>query len=141
VTADQNLVSDSPNLGENSPNLGEPYREYNQPINQPNINQPSKPEGAQAQAAPSPRAVVLVGRQTPLARRREPDFCYEQYADRYLDSYGLPYRRRDADFVQLASLRHRLGEKLVDELWLQALENYFATPQGSHTLADVCCRF
>jgi len=54
-----------------------------------------------------------------------------------------PYRHKRGDFVQLAQLRNHLGIRPRDSLpdWSQAVANYFATPQGQYSLADLCSRY
>jgi hypothetical protein len=55
--------------------------------------------------------------------------------------YGVPYGDSRADYVQLASLVKRLGDIITPEDWRLALINYFRTPQGKHTLADLASRY
>ena len=66
---------------------------------------------------------------------------YDRFSSRYETFYGLPYQSRKADFVQLAKLFQGLGEKLTVTAFEQALENYFKSELGNHTLADLAVRF
>lgn len=73
--------------------------------------------------------------------QRKPNPFYEAFAERYQQAYGCPYQNKKQDFVQLAKCREQNGEWLTTDRWLTALGNYFASPQGNHTLADFSSRF
>lgn len=75
-------------------------------------------------------------------RTKNPQF--RVFAERFLLVYGSPYLHKQADFVQQAQLRKKCEStnwELTDERWKQAVDHYFATNQGTHTLADLCTRF
>lgn len=69
------------------------------------------------------------------------DRLYQAYCAAYLEDYGLPYRKRVADFVQLNHLIKATSLDQVEAAWPRAISNYFETPNSSHTLADLCSRF
>lgn len=76
----------------------------------------------------------------PSAQRPRNEF-YELFAERYQQAYGCPYQNKKADFVQLAACQKQGGTWLTVEHWLTAIGNYFASPLGTHTLADLSARF
>lgn len=72
--------------------------------------------------------------------------CYALFCKirQSVGGYEAPYQDRKADFVQLAELFASCAKTnwvLSHERFAQAAENYFVTPQGSHTLADFASRF
>jgi hypothetical protein len=69
------------------------------------------------------------------------DRLYQAYCAAYLEDYGLPYRKKVADFVQLNHLCKAITLDRVEAAWSRAVANYFETPASSHTLADLCSRF
>jgi len=71
-------------------------------------------------------------------RRREDDPLVAAFRSAFTARYELDYQHKSADFVRLAQLRTQI-ESL--EEWQMSLRNYFATPQASHTLADLCGRY
>lgn len=79
--------------------------------------------------------------------KREPNPQLAYFDEKYLALYGIPCAHAKKDFVQLAHLRSECaGAKpdpweLTDERWRRAVDNYFASSLGSHTLADLCVRF
>lgn len=59
-----------------------------------------------------------------------------------LGGYGVLYQHKKADFIQLAKLKSAYnGNGALQQNWRRAIENYFSTPQTTHTLADLCTRF
>lgn len=67
---------------------------------------------------------------------------FDSFALAYQQSYHVSYRwKRPKDFAQFSELRRTASDDLTADRWGQALVNYFATPQSSHTLADLCVRF
>jgi len=69
------------------------------------------------------------------------DAFYSSFVTSYAQVYGCPYQNKRADFVQLAACRKKSGEWLTTDRWQTALVNYFASPLGAHTLADLSNRF
>jgi hypothetical protein len=65
----------------------------------------------------------------------------DQFKEAYIREYRLPYATRPADFVSLTRLYKSLGRSVVSDRWGLAVENYFTTPQGTHTLGDLAMRF
>lgn len=61
----------------------------------------------------------------------------------YLAKYGVPYRWRKGDFVQMADLRKLLdiGGKETPEGWKAAGENYLSTPKAMHTMAELATEY
>jgi hypothetical protein len=83
--------------------------------------------------------------EAPQAGLRPQEF-YELFAELYqkLGRYELPYRHKQADFMKRAALYadyKRMNLALTVDRVTRAARNYFATPQGKHTLADFCVRF
>lgn len=76
----------------------------------------------------------------PSAHRPENEF-YKLFTERYQQAYGCPYQNKPADFMKLAACRKQGGDWLTTDRWLIALGNYFASPLGTHTLADLSVRF
>ena len=79
-------------------------------------------------------------------RKRPKNDAFEQFCDGYLKHRSIPYVDRKGTtggFVQLAVLRKRLDlpVRASPDGWERAVANYFATPQGSYTLADLCARY
>ena len=66
---------------------------------------------------------------------------FQSFAACYEKAYACPYQKKDADFVQLAACQKQGGEWLNLERWNVALENYFASPMGAHTLAYFSANF
>src|SRR5262249_6376699 len=62
-----------------------------------------------------------------------------------IGGYEAPYQgKNDADFTNTQRLIRKCALKgwpLTERKFLFALKNYLATPQGSHTLADLASRF
>jgi Helix-turn-helix domain len=78
-------------------------------------------------------------------RGRSDDPAYELFAEEFKRRHEVPYMHKRGDFVQLATLRKHLG---VDKRappqewdWDKAVANYFASPNGAYTLADLCTRY
>jgi len=59
----------------------------------------------------------------------------------YEQSYGLPYPRKQADYVQLARTRKQYTQQLTVADWQLACTHYFESPLGCHTLADLATRY
>lgn len=82
-----------------------------------------------------------------VAQPRQPDPAYDRFVERYQAKYGVPYRpvkdQRTGDFTQLVALRRDLGLEPRAPIpdWDTAVENYLATPQKSHTLADLSVNY
>jgi hypothetical protein len=126
----------SENGTKSSPKIVPPYKEEPAQLTSP-INQPNQPQGEDAKKSANGSV-------------EEINWEYDQFCAAYESNYELPYAelggkkdkgRLSADFVQLARLRNRARDKLTPERWAIALKNYFATPQQSHTLADLSARF
>lgn len=78
------------------------------------------------------------------------DWMFKKFQEHHAAHYGIPFSRPSrrgrgndfgVDFVLMANLKSGLGEFLTKEIWQQACENYFATPQKSHTPAKLCEEF
>lgn len=71
------------------------------------------------------------------------DLAYEVFAEKFFSYRNIPYGRSTGDFVQLSKLRKQLqlGTKDIPGHWENAIDNYFQTPQGKYTLADLCVRY
>ena len=76
----------------------------------------------------------------PKAPVKKRDEAYEIFCSEFAEHRGIPYRGSKGDFVQLAALKKAFGTMVPPE-WSEAIHNYFSSPQGKYTLADVCCRF
>lgn len=64
------------------------------------------------------------------------------FEDAYQLTHQCPYKRKTADFVQLAALVRGMPEQwLTPERFIQAVQNYFSSDIGTHTLADLATRF
>ena len=79
-------------------------------------------------------------------RERKMDEAVEDFKTQYEKNREIPYgstNGKSGDYVQLASLRKRLNipSGASPKSWRQALTNYFATPQATYTLADLCVRY
>lgn len=77
-------------------------------------------------------------------QKAKKDEAYEIWCSEFAAQRGIPYQQgKKGDFVQLSHLREDLGlkGKVTPDRWLEAIHNYFKTPQGRYTLADLCCRF
>lgn len=72
---------------------------------------------------------------------RQTNPFYHYFVCAYEAQYDSPYRRGRGDNAQFAALRESLNGDLTPGNWKRACKNYFLTPQGSHTLADLCTRF
>lgn len=106
---------------------GNAYKEY-EPSIEPSI-EPFSPPSAQ------PETLALEKPSKPQ------DAFYSSFVTSYAQVYGCPYQNKRADFVQLAACRKQGGEWLTADRWQTALVNYFASPLGAHTLADLSNRF
>lgn len=71
---------------------------------------------------------------------RQPDPFYAYFQQAYENSYHCPYQNKKADFVQLANWKKQQGEWATLEHWQQAVDHYFASDLGNHTLADLSTR-
>ena len=71
------------------------------------------------------------------------DEAYEIFRAEFEEHRHVPYQQNKADFVRLASLRKALGcnGKGTPPAWVQAIHNYFESPQGKYSLSDLCSRF
>lgn len=71
------------------------------------------------------------------------DAAANLFAEVHQKNLGAPYPFKRADFVKLADLRkaHHIQARASPEGWESAIENYFASPLGSYTLADLATRF
>jgi hypothetical protein len=72
--------------------------------------------------------------------------CYALFVELWktVGGYEAPYQNKKADFVQLADLIKKYSAAnwpITQERFEKAARNYFATPQGAHTLADLASRF
>lgn len=72
---------------------------------------------------------------------RQPDPFYESFREKYEAIYECPYRSKKGDFVQLSDCRKQGGEWLTLPRWSKAVEHYFSSDLGNHTLADLASRF
>ena len=76
-------------------------------------------------------------------RERQEDPWYVVFKNAHDEKFKAPYQHQKADFVKLASLKKSLsltnGE--LPEKWGTACVNFFGSPMGKYTLADLCCRF
>jgi len=78
----------------------------------------------------------------PKKPARQPDQAYEIFASEFTKHRSVPYRKKTADFVQLADLRKAVPcEDGIPPDWIKAIGNYFGSPQGKYTLADLCSRY
>lgn len=84
-----------------------------------------------------------IGAKAPSRQPRKPDPAYETFCSEFVEHRGIPYRSKKPDFIHLADLRKSLQCNNGDEPrdWSAAIHNYFASPQGKYTLADLCNRF
>jgi hypothetical protein len=89
----------------------------------------SKPNGLEREDAPGSK------------KPRKEDPYYAEFGKAFKGVYEIPYKSSVKDFVQLAGAKDTYGEKFTLAEWLTACGNYFASPQGSHTLADLCARY
>lgn len=72
------------------------------------------------------------------------DRFYEIFAEHFLKQKEAPYANGIQDFVQLASCwkkYHAASWELTEERWTRGVENYFASDQHRHTLADLASKF
>lgn len=72
-------------------------------------------------------------------RGKPRDPYFEVFTERYSKEYGVAYLHKKADFVQLANCKRQVGPTLTD--WGTAVDHYFASEIGTHTLADISSRF
>lgn len=93
-----------------------------------------------ARVEPSIEPSIEPSSPTPSAQRK-PNPFYEAFAEHYQQAYGCPYQNKKQDFIQLADCQKKGGDWLTADRWLIALGNYFASPLGNHTLADLSVRF
>lgn len=66
---------------------------------------------------------------------------YEEFGKAFEARYEVPYGWKKGDYVQFAGLKDLYGEKFTLEEWVRACGNYFASPLGIHTCADLCVRY
>jgi hypothetical protein len=87
--------------------------------------------------------LALVTNETPKPRPPRPRNIYsDAFEDGFKLRYdGEPYQRQAFDFVHLNKLLKLHEGAIVMERWCKAISNYFLTPQGKHTLADLCCNY
>lgn len=83
-----------------------------------------------------------------VRKPRQPDKAFDLFREAYQAHYqGTPYlptdKQKKGDFVQLSTVRDGLGVANLEPPpdWGQACANYFATPQKTHTLADLCVNY
>lgn len=74
------------------------------------------------------------------------DEAYEIWCSEFAEHRQIAYRGKageKGDFVQLAGLRRQLeiGTREIPKNWKESIHNYFQTPQGKYTLADLCSRY
>lgn len=63
------------------------------------------------------------------------------FFERYVQHYGSKYQSKSGDFVQLNAMIKTQGESLTVADFEQALENYFDSDSGVHTLAALCTNY
>lgn len=64
------------------------------------------------------------------------------FEDAYELTHECPYKRKTADFIQLATLLKAMPERwMTPERFAQGVQNYFSSDIGTHTLADLASRF
>jgi hypothetical protein len=75
--------------------------------------------------------------------QRPKDPAFEIFNIEFKEHRQIPYRSGKGDHVQLSALRRQLGiaTKETPPSWTDAIHNFFATPLGKYTLADLCVRF
>lgn len=66
---------------------------------------------------------------------------YDRFASAFQAQTGYPYQSRKADFVRFAAWKKADDGRTSLEGFEKAIENYFASPQGSYTFADLLSRF
>lgn len=66
---------------------------------------------------------------------------YDRFASAFEAQTGYPYQSRQADFVRFAAWKKADDGRTSLEGFEKAIENYFASPQGSYTFADLLSRF
>lgn len=71
------------------------------------------------------------------------DLAYDAFARQHQSQIGCPYGSTKADFVRLAALRRQLGlsSREAPADWEASICNYFETPQGKYSLADLASRY
>lgn len=72
--------------------------------------------------------------------------CFSLFCElrQSVGGYEAPYQDKTADFVALAKLIKKSAAAnwpITHERFEHAARNYFATPQGAHTVADLASRF
>ena len=101
------------------------------------IQNPAQPSASQPGKVISPQ-----DRNGKKARKDDPMFA--AFAVSYQKAHGQPYLHKKADFIQLRSLVAKCEGNnwdLTIERFITGLQNYFQSPMGDHTLADLCARF
>ena len=96
-----------------------------------------------------PEITVMDGANAPeeISKSRAVELFEEHRSS--IAKYEAPYNWKDGDFVQWEALLKRCRNPkppknpwtLTEGRFLQALTQYLATPQLSHTFADLCTRF
>lgn len=85
-----------------------------------------------------------VRKQSSPSAQRPKNELYEIFSAAYQKKNDCPYLDKQADFVQLAALKKKSLAKnweITPERFTRAVENYFASEIGTHTLADLATRF
>lgn len=105
---------------------GKTYKEY-EPSIEPSIEPSSSEPSAPGDLKP-----------------KKTDPLFAAFCERYQAAEGIPYLSKQADFVQLATLRKKgLAQnwEITPERFTTALRNYFASEITNYTLADLSSRF
>lgn len=71
------------------------------------------------------------------------DAAANSFCEAHQKNLGAPYPPKRSDFVKLAEIRkaHNIAARASPDGWTEAVENYFASPLSSYTLADLAARF
>lgn len=138
--------------GLNSSKIESTKTEYNKTeIKKAASAAPSQPRTAQpVRKSSKPKTPKPVPSVKPKAERapNPADPYFESFKTRFEQTYAAPYAPRngklDGDYAQMNNLLKLCESKhwpMTDWKFAQALDHYFATPQGAHTLADLAARF
>lgn len=109
---------------------------------EPSIEPSKEPSCSPASASPTRQPKTK--KESEVKEPKEPDFAVQIFNEAYLKFYQSPYQDKRGDYVRLAELRKKYAAadwEINEQRWRVAVENYFASDLGAHTLADLCARF